>query len=53
MIRTFEEMANLRIHQSIYYKYPIHHPGSIVGDDINRVLDDLAVMIGAERCRID
>ena len=51
-IRTFEEKANLRIHL-LTYKYPIDHPYSIIGDDINGVLDDLAVMIGAERCRIN
>jgi len=51
MIRTFEEKANLRIHPLTYYKYPIDHPCSIIGDDTNGVLDDLAVMIGAERCR--
>lgn len=53
MIRTFEEMANLRIHPLTYYKYPIDHPCSIIGDEINRALNDLAVMIGAERCRIN
>jgi len=47
-IRTFEEKANLKIHLLTYYKYPIDHPYSIIGDHINRVLDDLAVMIGAE-----
>ena len=53
MIRTFEEMANLRIHLLTYYKYPIDHPYSIIGDHINRALNDLAVMIGAEHCRMN
>jgi len=52
-IRTFEEKAILRIHPLTYYEYPIDHPSSIIGDDINRALDDLAVMIRAERCRIN
>ena len=45
-------MANLRIHPLTYYKYPIDHPYSIIGDDINRALNDLAVMIGAEQIRV-
>lgn len=44
-IRTFEEKAILRIHPLTYHKYPFDYPCSIIGDDTNRVLDDLAVMI--------
>ena len=47
IIRTFEEKGNLRIRPLKYYKYPIDHPCSIIGDDINRASDDLAAMIGA------
>ena len=53
MMKTFEEMTNLRIHPFTYYEYLIDYPSSIIGDDINRALGDLAAMIGAERSRIN
>ena len=53
MIRTSEKMAKVRIHPLLYYEYPIDYLSSIICEDINRALDDLAVMIGAKRSRIN